>query len=222
MTPVQQGPDNQDEDALLVKRAQRGDMEAFERLAQKYERSVFNIAFRMLVHYEDARDCAQEAFIKAYRALPMFQGAARFSTWLFRITTNCCLDMLRKRKNYREISLDDPIETGEGRHDARDVPSVESVETAVETAEFQRLVLRAVESLPEAHRAMIVMRDFQEMEYAEIAEALNCPEGTVKSRISRARGRLREALLALRELKGYLNVKKSESAVNGRDAESSG
>ena len=197
--------DAADEDAALVGRAQNGDMDAFEELVRKYEGKVFGIASRMLAFSEDAKDAAQEAFLKAYRSLKGFRGDAKFSTWLYRITNNVCLEYLRRRDR-RELPLDFESAGGDGETRTMDIPSDIDVESAVLDVEFRALVQKAINSLPAQHRMMIVMRDVQELSYTEISDMLNLPEGTVKSRINRARKNLRTLFLGFKELKEYINV----------------
>jgi RNA polymerase sigma-70 factor (ECF subfamily) len=200
-----------DGDALAVSRALGGDLGAFEALVLKYEKMVYGISYRMLLDREEAQDAAQEAFLKAFRALPSFKGGSKFATWLYRIAANACLDLLRKRKSYSELSLDAQTEDEDGARGGFDVADgAADIEAALEGKEFRALVREAVDGLPDAHRAIIVMRDFQDMEYAEIAGVLGCPEGTVKSRINRARGRLKRILLEKRELNGYVGVEYSK------------
>jgi RNA polymerase sigma-70 factor (ECF subfamily) len=201
-------------DLLAVKRAQAGDLGAFEELVLKYEKRIYAIAYHMLSDREESQDATQEAFLKAFRALPSFEGNAKFSTWLHRIAANTCVDMLRKRKSINALSLDSYTENEDGAYDSFAIPDSADIEADVENAEFRALVLKAVAMLPDAHRAIIVMRDFQDMEYAQIAAALGCPEGTVKSRISRARASLRRILLNERELKGYINVNSSKEQID--------
>ena len=200
----------QDEDHGLVIAAKNGDMDAFEALVERYERRVYTIAARMLGDREDARDVAQDAFLRVYRALPGFQGESKFSTWLFRIVSNLSVDMLRKRRGDAAFSLDAPFadDGGDGGGSADDLPDA-AIEVAaeVENAEFRALVWRAVSLLPDAQRAIIVMRDFEDLSYPEIADILACPPGTVKSRLNRARAKLREVMRGMRELEGYILVK---------------
>ena len=195
-----------DEDELFVKRSQNGDMDAFEKLVTKYEGKVFAIASRMLAFGEDAKDAAQEAFIKAYRSLNGFRGDSKFSTWLYRITNNVCLDYLRKRGR-RELPLEFDAGAGEADTYKTEIPADIDIEAEVEKNEFRALVQKAINCLPAQHRIMIVMRDVQYLSYIEIAGLLGLPEGTVKSRINRARSNLRTVFLNLRELKDYIDVK---------------
>lgn len=183
-------------DADLVRLCQKGQQAAFTELVERYEKKVYNLAYRMLGDGEDARDLAQEAFLKAYHALPDFRGDSTFSTWLYRITTNLCLDVLRRRKNNIAFSLDEPLQTEKGAL-ARQLPvEGEGPEGIVERREFQQFMQRLISTLPPEQRLVLVMREFQDLTYEEIAAALQCSLGTVKSRLSRARNALKEKLLA--------------------------
>jgi len=194
-----------DDDALLVVGAQNGDMGAFEELVRKYETKVFAVASRMLSSGEDAKDATQEAFLKAYRSIRNFRGESKFSTWLYRITNNVCLDYLRRRNRY-DISIDYDQGLDDSGFTPVEIPSDINIEDEVEGDEFKSLVHRAINKLPEQHRVMIVMRDIQDLSYMEISELSGLPEGTVKSRINRARKNLRDIFLATKELKEYINV----------------
>jgi len=187
-------------EADLIARAVAGDGDAFAELAEPYEQKVYNLAYRMSRDREDAFDLAQEVFLKVYRALPRFRGNSSFSTWLYRITSNTCLDLARKHKRVpNTISLDDPVETttGELRRQVADSSS-EPERTAVR-AEAASEIMTAISALPAEQRLSIVYRELEGLSYEEIAEALGCSLGTVKSRISRARAALKERLAA-REL----------------------
>ena len=197
--------DQIDEDAALVLKAQSGDLDAFESIVEKYKKKAFNLAFKMLQDREDASDATQDAFLKVYRSLPRFKGDAKFSTWLYRIVTNVCLDYIRRRKKVVEISLDKQLEMSDGKLDFELPDEAINIEEEAEKTEFHQLVLDAVDNLPETHRLVIMMRDFQNMSYSEIAELLSCPEGTVKSRINRARRFLRGDLLKSKQLHDYLD-----------------
>ncbi|HHY36304.1 MAG TPA: sigma-70 family RNA polymerase sigma factor [Firmicutes bacterium] len=183
-------------DAELVRRCRQGQQAAFAELVERYEKKVYNLAYRMLGDGEEARDLAQEAFLKAYYALPDFRGESTFSTWLYRITTNLCLDVLRRRKNNIAFSLDEPLQTEKGAL-ARQLPAEgEGPEGIVERQELRQLIQRLIDTLPPEQRLVLVMREFQDLTYEEIAAALQCSLGTVKSRLSRARRALKEKLLA--------------------------
>jgi RNA polymerase sigma-70 factor (ECF subfamily) len=181
-----------DEDREAVRRVQNGETEAFEVLVEKYKRKTFRLAYQVLRDQEEALDVAQEAFIKAFRALPKFKGDSAFYTWLFRITMNLALDRKRQRVA-RAKSMG-----------TEDVPPEEWERTAVSTdrgpdeeatgAERRDRIARALGSLPEHHRSIIILSDIEGLAYREIAEVLGIPMGTVMSRLHHARKRLREAL----------------------------
>lgn len=168
----------------LIRRAQRGDGEAFRQLVEAYQTQVYRLALRMCGE-SAADDVTQEAFLAAWRALPDFRGDCRFSTWLYRLTTNAGIDWLRREKRYR--STDDVTEL----ELPDDAPSPQE---QAEQVEAQQAVRRALSRLSEEHRQVLLLRYMQELDYAEIAAALEISEGTVKSRISRAKMRLRELL----------------------------
>ena len=181
-----------DDDREAVRRVQAGDTDAFEPLVEKYKRKVFRLAYQVLRDQEEALDTAQEAFVKAFRALPGFKGDSAFYTWLFRITMNVALDRRRQRAA-RTKSLG-----------AGDVPPEEWERTAVSTdpdpedvatsAERRARIQKGLDSLSEPHRAIIILSDIEGLQYREIAEVLGIPMGTVMSRLHHARKRLREVL----------------------------
>jgi RNA polymerase sigma-70 factor, ECF subfamily len=181
-------------DELLVERAKRGDVQAFEQLIGQYEKKVFNTAYRLTGNSEDAADVAQEAFLRAYSSLPEFRGDSSFATWLFRIVHNACLDELRKRKRQRVTSLDEPISGEDGEMDRQlaIADASDGPEQALERVEVQRAVQESIGALDEEYRVVVVMRDIQGYSYNEIADALGINLGTVKSRLNRARNALKE------------------------------
>lgn len=170
----------------LIRRAQRGDGEAFRQLVEAYQTQVYRLALRMCGE-SAADDVTQEAFLAAWRALPDFRGDCRFSTWLYRLTTNAGIDWLRREKRYR--STDDVTEL----ELPDDAPSLQE---QAEQSETQSAVRRALSRLSEEHRQVLLLRYMQELDYGEIAAALDVSEGTVKSRINRAKSKLREVLAA--------------------------
>ena len=186
----------------LIERCKNGDAESFSSLILPYEKRLFHFAFRMLQDTHKAEDATQEALLKAYRSIKSYRGAANFSTWLFTILNRVCLDMLRHEKRTGETTHISIHQTGKDEED---------YEIAIEDAspgpyeqlrkkEIQKVVEKALAQLSEEHRMMIVLRDLQNMEYDEIAKITNTSLGTVKSRISRARGALRKILETNREL----------------------
>ncbi len=181
-----------EDDREAVRRVQAGDTEAFEPLVEKYKRKVFRLAYQVLRDQEEALDVAQEAFVKAFRALPAFKGDSAFYTWLFRITMNVALDRKRQRAT-RAKSLgaeDVPPEEWERTATSTD-PDPEDVATGAERRERIR---KGLDSLSEHHRAIIILSDIEGLQYREIAEVLGIPMGTVMSRLHHARKRLREVL----------------------------
>ncbi len=198
MTP-HESDDARLEEAATIRAAQRGDSSAFDRLVDAYYRSVYNTAYRMLGAESAASDATQATFLKVYEALESFRGDASFSTWLYRITMNVCLDDLRRRRNEPQ-SLTAEDDEGEPTGE-RDLPD-ESDEPArsAEQKELQRLVHEAIGRLPEDFRTVIVLYDIRGLSYQDIGEALDIPLGTVKSRLNRARHALRE------EMAGHLEL----------------
>lgn len=174
-------------DAALVERVQRGDKKAFELLVLKYERRVHRLLSRMVRDPAEIEDIAQEAFIKAYRALPQFRGESAFYTWLYRIAVNTAKNVLmssgRAVSNFSEIT-DANDETFTEPEYLRDINTPESMMATRQVAET---VNKAMTDLPEELRVAISMREIEGMSYEDIAQAMGCPIGTVRSRIFRAR-----------------------------------
>ena len=189
----------QTDDAALVERVRGGDMAAFEPLVEKYRQRVYRLTFNVLRNQEDAWDAAQEAFIKAYRALPTFRGDSAFYTWLYRIGINTAKNYLvamgRRAPTTTEFNSDEAEAFEEGEQ-LRDLNTPENEMMSRQVAET---VNRTLEELPEELRTAISLREIEGLSYEDIAEAMNCPIGTVRSRIFRAR----EAIAAeLRPLLG--------------------
>lgn len=171
----------------------RRDAEAFEALAVRYERVIYLLCLRMTGNPADAQDCAQEAFLNAFRAYGSFRGSASAKTWLYRIAYNACLDFLRRRGN--DASLDALREAGFDPADPRQPLPGEKVEKD----ELRRQIGQAMMRLPEDQRAVMILRDFQQMPYEEIAQVLDISPGTVKSRLSRAREKVKNFLIAMEQ-----------------------
>ncbi len=186
-------------DLDLVRRSKNNDLQAFEELICRYERKIYNIAYRMMGNYEDANDIAQEAFLRAFRALNGFRGDASFSTWLCRIVINLCRDELRKRYRLSVESLDEEICLSEGEVKKQIPSSNPGPEEIYERQELQQRLQDLLMTLSPEFRLAIVLRDIQGFTYQEIAEQMECSMGTVKSRISRGRNYLKEKLLAQQE-----------------------
>ena len=185
-----------DNDLALVERALGDDIAAFETLVSRYQSRIIAYSMRMLRDNEDAEDVAQETFIKAYRSLDSFRGASSFSTWLYRIATNLCIDRARKRKRspQQAYSLDEPFDKEEDSGGREIADLSEEPSRGVERDELRRQVRETVALMPEKLRAVLVMCDIQGMAYEEIAQSLECPIGTVKSRLFHARADLARRL----------------------------
>lgn len=184
-------------DAELVRRTLCGEMAAYNGLVLRYQRQVYNLAYRMLGNAEDAGDLVQETFLRAFGALASFRQDASFLTWLYKIASNLCIDQLRSRKAKGALSLD--VELEEGREPAADTRSTGPEDAAVRGA-VQEVVHRAILNLPERYRVVVVMRHLQDMSVDEIARTLNLPTGTVKTHLFRAREMLRERLRPVLEM----------------------
>ncbi|MCG8400956.1 MAG: sigma-70 family RNA polymerase sigma factor [Firmicutes bacterium] len=180
---------------LLVKQSQQGDARAFEQLVIMYQDRVYSLSYQLTGNHADAEDLAQNAFIKAYRALPTFRNEADFGTWLYRITVNISINEKRKKKP--DVSLDSPVQTQDGEMPRLVTSNTESPEDAYESKEFRGMIREALWELSTEHRAVLVLREMQGYSYDEIAVMLNCSLGTVKSRINRARQTLKKEITRL-------------------------
>lgn len=182
----------------LISKCKSGDRDAFNVLMEKYQKQVFNIAYGMLSDYEDASDAAQEVFIKIYKSIASFKGESSFVTWMYRICSNVCNDILRKRQRRGiSVSLDSEDEKDSNLQIPSEAPTPEET---VEMNERQKAVREAINNLPTEYREIIIYSDMQQLSYDEIALILKCPKGTVKSRLNRARNALRKKLSSKREL----------------------
>ena len=196
-TAFPERPEEEPSEADLVARAQKGDLAAFNELVERYQTSVFNLCLRMLGAPQPAEDATQEAFISAFRHIEKFRGGM-FRSWLLRIASNACYDELRRRKSRPAVSIDEP----RGEDDrAIDPPSGSpTMEEHAEQMELRGALEAALARLPADQRLAIVLCDVQGLDYAEIAVVMQCSLGTVKSRINRARGKMRTLMLERREL----------------------
>ncbi len=183
-----------DEDKL-VRAAKRGDLAAFNQLVLMYQGQAYNVAYRLLGDPDAAADATQDAFIKAFRRLHQHRGGS-FRAWLLRIVTNTCYDVLRKRARYPTQSLEPQSDDEDQDRLPRWQSDVESPEEAVLRQEIHWAVQDGLAHLSPEHRAVVVLSDIEGLSYEEIAEVLHIPVGTVKSRLSRARARLRDYLRA--------------------------
>ena len=183
------------DERALIERAVRGDASAFNDLMAGQEKRMFAVAMRMFGSKEDAEDCLQDAMLRIYRSIKTFKFESSFATWVYRVTMNTCLDELRRRKNRASTSLDSLLDSGWAPTDGHDTPEQHAVRS-----EARRSISAFIQELPEDMRAAVVLRDIQGLSYDDIAVALNTNVGTVKSRISRGREKLREKIRSRSEL----------------------
>lgn len=182
------------EDKLLVKQAQQGNREAFSTLMELYQGKIYNLALRMIGSPEDAADLCQEIFLNAWRGLPSFRGDSSFFTWLCRLANNACLDHLRREKKRRYLESGASLDDEENGLSAVLPDRAPTPQQRLEERERQDAVRMALEQLTGEHRQVLVLREVMGLSYAEIAAATGLEEGTVKSRIARARLSLRNIL----------------------------
>ena len=182
-------------DELLLRRAQSGDPEAFERLMEPLEQLVWRVCWHYTGNREAAEDCGQEAMIRIWRNLANYRGECALESWVYRIAANCCMDWLRKKKRDQSVSMEPMVE--QGFDPADDSPGTE--EQVVAKDERQRL-REAIALLPDDQREALILTQLEKVPYEEAARALGVSEGTVKSRVNRAKARLKEILSGEREL----------------------
>ncbi len=182
-----------DEEMQVISAILKGDANAYEVLVKEHEKLVYNIALRMVNNEEDAYDISQDAFIKAYTNLASFRGDCKFSSWLYKLTTNLCLDFLRKRNRHKTVPL--VYEDEDGDSEYLEIPDDSfAPETQAEQNELRRQVRDGLNQLPAQQREILVLREIGGLRYDEIGRRLKLEEGTVKSRIFRARKKLCEIL----------------------------
>ncbi len=176
----------QDTDQELVKRVQKGDQAAFDMLFARYQVRIINLIARYVRDTDEVRDVAQETFIKAYRAIPRFRGDSQFYTWLYRIAINTAKNHLVSRSR-RPPSSDVDIEDADYRDDADMLRETEDPESALSRDQLEATIHEALSQLPDDLRSALTLREFDGLSYEQIADILECPVGTVRSRIFRAR-----------------------------------
>jgi len=176
-----------DADAVLVERVQRGDKKAFELLVAKYQRKIMRLLSRLIRDPVEVEDVAQEAFIKAYRALPQFRGESAFYTWLYRIAVNTAKNHLVATRRRPSGGMHYESEDGETFDETDNLSDINTPEAAFASREIAETVNQAIDALPDELRTAIVLREIEGLSYEEIAQTMGCPIGTVRSRIFRAR-----------------------------------
>ena len=179
-------------DEELVARATAGDLESFNQLVRRWERPIFALAYRTLGREEDARDVVQDAFLRAYRGLPRFKGEAKFSSWLYRITLNLCRDWIRRER--RAPIVPTPAGVDPNTFADEQVSPTTSVEELVGRRQMSEAVAQAMAELPEDQRTAILMKEYHGLTFQEIADTLQCPLSTVKTRLYQGLSVLRRRL----------------------------
>ena len=189
------------QDAELIRRSQRGDIAAYEEIFKRYRGRIYNLLYRIVSDEGDAADLTQEVFVKVFRMLPSLKAHRAFNSWLRKVATNSALDHLRKHSHMRTESLDEKTVLGDDQSVDREIASWEdNPEKAVETSNLQDVVQRAISSLDDDHRMVVVLHHLEGLDVHDIANTLGVPEGTVKSRLARAREHLKRKLGSLVEV----------------------
>ena len=200
------------QDELLIRRAQRGDADAFEQLLLEHQKNVYNLCYRMADNPDDAMDLSQETFLRAWRCLDQYQFASAFSTWLYRLCSNICIDFLRRRRRQQTVPL--TFEDADGEEQTYAVPDAQPLpEEQVELKLTRETLAAAMAQLLPEHRAVLQLRVVNEMSYEQIADVLDIQIGTVKSRLSRARNQLKKILE-----RGNLSRRASSESMEGEVA----
>ena len=198
--------------SICIRRAQRGDADAFEQLLLEHQKNVYNLCYRMAGNPDDAMDLSQETFLRAWRCLDQYQFASAFSTWLYRLCSNICIDFLRKRRRQQTVPL--TFEDADGEEQTYAVPDAQPLpEEQVELKLTRETLAAAMAQLLPEHRAVLQLRVVNEMSYEQIADVLDIQIGTVKSRLSRARNQLKKILE-----RGNLSRRASSESMEGEVA----
>ena len=182
------------EETVLVKRARKGDLAAYDELVKRYQERIYATVYHMTSNHEDANDLAQEAFIKAFQALKSFKGGSSFYTWVYRIAVNKTINFLKQRKNKAHMSLDDLDFNAEHDPDLVALISDKTPRREINLAELHEKLNAAMQKLSESHRLVVTLHDVQGASHEEIAKIMNCNIGTVRSRLFYARQQLQAHL----------------------------
>ena len=183
------------DDIVLVRRCREGDTNAFEELVTKYRTRIFSMIYGIVQNEQDAWDLTQEGFVKAWRSIHRFKGQSSFYTWLYRIMTNVAVDSLRRKGFKKTTEFDDRIAPGEVEAGSRTTPAADPLpHQGLERQEIRQRIERAISKLSPEHRAVILMKEIEELQYNEIADILGCSIGTVMSRLFYARKKLQSLL----------------------------
>jgi RNA polymerase sigma-70 factor (ECF subfamily) len=178
----------------LIEESRKGNVDAFEELIKGYKKSAYNIALRVMRNVEDAEDASQEALIKIFKNISSFNMESTFKVWMYRVVVNTCIDF-KRRKNVNALSIDETLDLGSGREIQREIPDESNNPDAlIERNYSTQLVNDAINMLEDDFKTIIILRDIKGFTYDEISQILSCNLGTVKSRLSRARKRLKELL----------------------------
>ncbi|MBW3622085.1 MAG: sigma-70 family RNA polymerase sigma factor [Armatimonadetes bacterium] len=192
----------QPDEKRIIERCKLGDAAAFNELVLRYEKQVYNLAYRLTGNYDDANDVASDTFVRIYNSISKFRGDSAFSTWLYRIVTNVYLDSRKRRSAHPNLSLEEYLEMEEGSLERQVEDDTPGPHVKIEERERHERLMDAIHRLPEFQRIIILLYHIQELPYEEISEILDMPLGTVKSRLNRARRALKELLVQQRELFG--------------------
>jgi RNA polymerase sigma-70 factor (ECF subfamily) len=182
------------EDRLLIDRVKEGDRQALDDIIRKHEKRAYQYAFRLTRNQDEASDVVAEAFVRVSNALPNFKGQSAFTTWLYRIVTNCFLDIRKREQSRKHVSLEQSMQLEGGEVERQVEDEGQGPDELAERNAREQAVQSALTDMPEYQRAMLVMYHVERLSYEDIAEALDLPLGTVKSRLNRARVALRERL----------------------------
>lgn len=202
------------DDLILVKRAREGDQRAFQQLVERYQRRVYSVALGIVRDKEEARDVAQEAFAKVFKYLDHFKGDSSFYTWLYRITLNIAIDVLRRKGSAKgeHVELDENLEVDSPEANLGAIGSRlgTNPQKSLLRRELAQKIEEALQEVPEKHRAILLLREIEGMSYEDLARTLNIPKGTVMSRLFHARAKVQKIL------REYLELDKASSGL-GRE-----